>query len=154
MFNSDLDSRLGLFDAILVEKSDKCSVIEEKTQSGYARLNLSFTNPCITFKKLDDNRLGYFKQKNTADGLMIEMTPEKCRLHIFELKKTIDISSLEKMLKQFKGAYLNALAIAGYLGITYDQVLLYCGYRYDKLSQASDEYPLNQESGEADHCIA
>lgn len=101
------------------------------------RISLTLKYPCIMFRDVDENCLNYFQCKNTADCVVFgQKDINNWALHIFEMKKTVKTKEWEKIQRQFKGAYYNALAIAGFLGIIeyIKETKFYICYKNDGIS--------------------
>lgn len=69
-------------------------------------------------------------------------------MHIIECKRTVKNKEWNHIKEQFKGAFLNALAISGYLGINIDMnnVKLYTALRNDKLNEYLKSNPIELKS--------
>lgn len=118
MFGEALEKKIKELDNHLVSYSNEELSFEEKQKEGKMKIKLELRNPCIMFRDLDENCLGYFDNRKTADCIVFEKKEEDVwALHIFEMKKQVKTKEWEKIRIQFKGAYYNALALAGYLGV-------------------------------------
>lgn len=127
-----------------VQFSDTMLIIEETKEDGKAKLDISLTHPSVAFKKVDENKLPYISHLKCADNIIFEYNKEKWELHIFEFKKTVKLKNWISIKEQFKGAILNALSLAGFLGITFDleNVKLYTGFRKCKIEKALKTNPV------------
>lgn len=152
MFDNDLQQRIEILDKNLISVSSKELLLEEINKSGKTELKININNPCILFKKLEEYKLGYFNSfcPNCADYIFFEYCKDydTWKLHIVELKKTVRIKEWKKIKEQFKGAILNSLALAGYLGvhIEWNNILLYTGLRNDKINNSNDVYSIRVPS--------
>lgn len=137
MFGDALEKRIRKLDKHLVSFSDKQLYFEEKQKAGKMKIMLELQNPSIMFRDLDENCLGYFQSKKTADCIVFEQrNKDAWVLHIFEMKRQVKTKEWEKIKAQFKGAYYNALAVAGYLGIEpfLQEIKLYTCFRNDRMN--------------------
>ncbi|SET36981.1 hypothetical protein [[Clostridium] polysaccharolyticum] len=138
MFEDALEKRIKELDEHLVSYSDKELSFREKQKDGKMEFVLKLSYPCILFRDVDENCLKYFKSKKTADCIMFEQKDSKTwALHIFEMKATVKSKEWGKIREQFRGAYYNALAIAGYLGIEsyIKETKLYTCFQKDKITE-------------------
>lgn len=136
MFESAIEKRIKELDEHLVHCSNEKLVFQEKQKDGQMEIALLLSNPCVMFRDVDENSLNYFKCKKTADCIVFEQkVGDDWALHIFEMKRTVKAKEWAKIQEQFKGAYYNALAIAGFLGIEdrINDIRLYTCYSNDKL---------------------
>jgi len=137
MFDEEIKKKISFLkiDKDCIEQSDKMIELKETQKQGEVNLNLEVNNPCIAFKKLDDNIFQYLKCGECADDIIFEKSDNTWILHIIEFKRTVKSDEWIKVKSQFKGAFLNAIVIAGYLGIkiNMDNIKLYTGFRNDKI---------------------
>lgn len=119
-------------------------MIEETTESGSAQLKIKVKNPCICFNQIENNQWNYIEYKKVSDGLIFENIKGKYKLHIFELKKTMQSAHWQKTKQQWGGSLLYALLISGLLGIKIDinNIQLYIGYRNDKINEQKETNPV------------
>lgn len=144
-FQEELRKRLDMLDSAVVHISDKELKLVEKRSEGSAELNLTLHSPCILFEKLEDKKLKYFKNEKCADYIMYEKKEDEWYLHIFELKRSIGSSEWDKIKAQFAGALQNAEALAGFLGISINEVRVYSAYRNDKLNDFANPIKLHNK---------
>lgn len=149
LFTKEVDRRIGLLHSENIDTSDKSIIIKETVTEGRAEIILELENPCIGFKKLAECRLRYFQCQQCADYVLFELVNNAWYLHIFELKRSVTSSSWNKAKQQFLGGLLNALCIAGYLGITIksENVKIYTCYRNDKIAEPSEPIELRVKIG-------
>lgn len=105
MFDVELTKRINLLEKTKVEQSNKTIDIQEMDSSGKGIVKLSVNNPCLSFKKMDKNCLGYFKCKNTADGLVFEYKDGTWYTHIFELKSNLSSDDFKKACRQLSYSF-------------------------------------------------
>ncbi len=142
MFDDTIQKRINELDERLVNYSDKELMFQERQSEGKMKIILELSNPCVMFRDVDENCLNYFKCKKTADCIVFEQkTNCNWALHIFEMKRTVKSKEWAKIQEQFKGAYYNALSIAGFLGINdvINETKLYTCFLNDKMSVDSLE---------------
>ncbi|MCL6455145.1 MAG: hypothetical protein K6T78_16190 [Alicyclobacillus sp.] len=108
-------------------------IVEEKSDSGRACIHVGVQHLCLCFHQIDKKRFEYVKEQRCADSVVMEIPPDNpWRLHIFELKKKIGHNNLIQIMKQFQGAFLRALALAGILDLGKpDSIICYAGFRED-----------------------
>jgi hypothetical protein len=138
MFPETVEHRLSFLDKNLCEQSEEKFVIVEKTKNGKAELHVSLQDAAICFKKIDKKTWPYLTCKKCADSVVFQYTGGKWALHIFEFKTTVRRDDWEIMQKQFDGAFLNALVMAGFLKIDIDNTTVHSCYRNDKLSKPKE----------------
>lgn len=143
MFQEKLQKKLAIFEVgekKPVQVSDKSFYLTEKGE-GEAKLKINLSSPCILVRDLEKRKLQYFKNKKCADYVIFESNNESWRVHIFELKRTVDEKEWSDKIKlQFAGALQNVLALAGVLGISLelDNLVLYTAYRNDKINNPAN----------------
>ncbi len=140
-FSEEIQKRIDLLRQECIDDSDKQLILTEKSEPGAAELQLDLQYRCILFKNLDKHKLGYFKNEKCADYIVFENREKSWTLHIFELKRTVTGRKWENEIKdQFRGAMQNALAIAGFMGISIElsQIRLYTAYRNDKINDVAN----------------
>lgn len=140
MFQEDVQKRLELLDSGAIDVSSMQMHLTEKTDAGYADLQLELYSPCILFRNLEKKKLQYFKNQKCSDYVMFEYTKEQWFLHIFELKRSIGKNEWIQVKKQFMGALQNALALAGVLNIKIklEHVYVYTVFRNDKFKNMAN----------------
>lgn len=154
MFQGEIQKRLDLLDANLVLTSNSQLHLQENNEEGKADLTLNLQNPCIMFKNLERKKLGYFKNAVCADYVLYEHCENIWKVHIFEMKRTINKKHWLHMKEQFKGAMQNALAIAGFLGIEMgvEDVYCYSAFRNDKLNDYTNPAKLRYQMHNHSRC--
>lgn len=138
MFEDALKKRIEELDEHLVSYSKDKLSFHERQKDGAMEVTLNLAHPCIMFRDLDEHCLSYFKSKKTADCIVFERKDlEAWVLHIFKMKKTVKVKEWKKIYEQFKGAFYNALALAGFLGIelALQETKLYTCYQVDKIKE-------------------
>ena len=151
-FDKDLENRICCFDKNSIDVSSQEIHIVEDKRGGEADITLKLNNPCIGFKKLEEKKCLYFDCNNAADCLLFECksclkSDRKWNLHIFELKKTVKSKEWHHIKIQFLGALLNAMCLAGFMGISIDKqnVFLYTAYQNDKIKDTTNPLELRAQ---------
>jgi hypothetical protein len=137
MLPDEVEVRLREIGSSFFERSDVPNskfTLEEKEPEGKAKVYLYLSNDSIFFNQADNMRFNWIKEQKCADHIVFEHCGESYILHIFELKTTIKIQEWLHIQKQFKGACLRALAIAGFLNIKISDVIVYSCYREERIS--------------------
>lgn len=131
MFNNAIKKRIEFIKKDCIQMSNSEIILEETKESGKAKLKINVKNPCIAFKCLDDNKLPYISWLKCADDIVFEERDGTWILHIIEFKSKVTAKRWQHIKEQFKGAILNSLSIAGYLGINFDMndIKLYTGFK-------------------------
>ena len=159
--DKDLEKRIACFDKNAIDISNQEIHIIEDKRGGEADITLKLANPCIGFKKLEDKKCHYFDCNNAADYLLFERKQyskidciyekerlkEEWKLHIFELKKTVKSKEWCHIKVQFLGALLNAMCLAGFMGISIDKqnIFLYTAYQNDKIKDTTNPLDLRAQ---------
>jgi hypothetical protein len=138
VFSQRTNERLKLFENQLVEVSNTGVEIEEKIESGYAKVKINCDNRIVVFKNMEKKRLQNLKCKNCADYIIFEETEDGITVHILEMKRTVKEKEWEHIKKQFLGAVLNSYALAGVLETEIDErrIQFYTCYRRDLINSS------------------
>jgi hypothetical protein len=147
MFPKKVAQRLSCLDCKLYKQSDKKFSITETIKDGEAELHVNLRNAAIHFENVDERRWPYLTHKNCADAIVFQYADGRWILHIFELKRTIRSDSWKAMQKQFDGAFLNALVMAGFLKIDIDDITVYSCFREDKLTKPKESIEVRNATG-------
>lgn len=145
LFSQKVQKRIELLQQDYVEISDKQFILTEKNEEGVAELCIETHYPGVLFRNLEKKKLEYFKNNKCADYILFENRGKSWILHVFELKRTVTDSKWEEVIKnQFRGAMQNALAIAGFMGISIkpSQIRLYTAYRIDRIDNEANPVKL------------
>lgn len=136
----ELDSRLSW---ALDCKMDTRIEIAEPEKTGKGRVVFTSSNQCIHLPLAGDS-ITWLKVRNAgsmklnpdscADGLFIELTGVSARIHIVELKKTVNLGKWDDIKSQFAGMVKQGLALVGVLGISVTEFVLYTAYWKDDLT--------------------
>ncbi|WP_099191964.1 hypothetical protein [Tepidibacter mesophilus] len=142
MINLNFDDRLNLLNLSnkVVVSSDEF-IIEEKEKSGKSKLKCKVSDYTVAFLNADKYIFEYLKDRKCADAIILQRNDKGLwKVKIIEFKKTINIRTLSKSLKQFKGAVSNVLAISGLLGIeSFENIEFYSAFREEKISNIKNE---------------
>lgn len=90
MYNQEIVGKLDLIEPELIIHSENEFIIKETKADGRAELKCKVSNPVISFLKLKDHKLNYFKCKKSADCIIIEEnSPNNWIVHVIEFKRTV-----------------------------------------------------------------
>ncbi|MDE7201695.1 MAG: hypothetical protein K2O91_07280 [Lachnospiraceae bacterium] len=138
MFQAGLQERSLLIEPGLVQRSNTSLHLTEKGE-GQADLEVRLISECILIRNHENNKMQYFINKKCADYVMFESIDDIWRVHIFEMKKTVNEEKWENEIKhQFHGAMQNALAFSGVLGVEIADIVLHTVYRNDKINDMAN----------------
>lgn len=123
----------------------------EKQAEGHAKIDVVASNSCAHLG-MDKNVFPILSNQRCADHIVFEYVSadNTWNLHIVELTKSISNSIWQtKLCQQYDGALLNALAIAGVLGIELNlsHVKVYSGFRNNKSLDGSSPVELRAPLG-------
>jgi hypothetical protein len=133
----DYKLRLTEIEELLIEQSENEFILTEEGE-GEAKISVVLSRPSLLLCKIDRWKFSWLKRKKCADYAVLEKHDGYWVLHIFELKKTVDLKEWMRMCEQFAGAYLRAEAVAGFVRVTISGVKVYPCYRNDKFGSSSD----------------
>lgn len=142
MFPEHINEKIRFFnkDKFTVVMAGEKTHVEEKSKTGTAHLECTCNKDSLVILQPEQNVLPLLDEKikgatSCADVFIFEKCDEnKYLLHIIEFKKTVNTSTFAKSMRQFTMGLYNARAIAGFLGIVIDRIILYSGYRKDTIS--------------------
>lgn len=138
----DFSTRLSWFDANHYQYGYRV-IVTEPAEEGKAEVTFVSSKKLLSVKTTEKNALVYIKFRKVADGTVLEFINEfEAFLHIVECKKTIKEKSWSHVIKQFQGGLINAMALAGVIGVQIRQVTFYTAYREDKLSAMGTSNPV------------
>jgi hypothetical protein len=115
-------------------------LIQEMEKQGRMNLFVTVAGECLKIANLSRHKdFTVLKNKRCADCILWEKMGNKCyRLHLFEMKMTMDTNNWAKVKAQYHGAFLRSLMITGLLGVSIDPCIhLHTVFHRDKFS--SDE---------------
>jgi hypothetical protein len=138
MFPEAVNARLSYLDKNLYAQSDKELTIVETQKGGEAAVHLDLNHPAVQFKEVDKHRWDYLAKRKCADSVVFQYAAGRWTLHIFEIKTTVGYRDWENMQSQCDGAFLNALAMAGFLGIDIANITVHSCFRKDKLNHPTE----------------
>jgi hypothetical protein len=124
-------------------------IVKETAEDGEAHLTLRFSQEAVLFQ-YKPNIQFVFANRKRADGIIFLPDGKgKWNLLLIELKRSIGNSTWELIKKQWHGAWLHAIALAGVLEITLTgRVKVMAGYRQAKLGDENAD-PILLKSGGA-----
>ena len=119
--------------------SDKNAVVPlvEEEEEGAATLKSRFENNAVVFHFPEKRTLPYLdshkKACQCADKFIFIKNSEngKWQLHILEFKKSIRYNKWKKIREQFQYGIMNARALAAFLNMEIDGIILETAYRND-----------------------
>lgn len=137
-----VQENLQFFDKEKYEKIEgygQCC-FSEKSKDGKATLICHLNKDAIAIKEPDKNVLTYLSTekgvRSCPDGfLFVKDEEEKWTLYVIEFKKTLNTSTYDKSKWQFKMGIHNARAIAAFLGIDIQDIVLCSSYREETISE-------------------
>ncbi|MBF0262025.1 MAG: hypothetical protein HQL97_09360 [Magnetococcales bacterium] len=134
----NLEERIKVLNSDHFTDSAQKIVLKEDEPGGSCTLELRVTRRCLALHKADERKIGFLKNQQVADCIVIELEEGNAyALHVFELKKTIRRASWEKILSQFEGAFHNALGLLGVLGLaTPERIVFHAAYCNNQLDSA------------------
>ena len=151
MFSEEIERMIRYLkkDNSCIEISKESILLEERSKGGEAKLYLIINSPCIAFKQVDNNKNSYFDYKRCADNMIFQNVNNTWFLHIIEFKRTVKSDEWKKIKEQFLGCLLNAIGMAGYLGINidYENIKLYTCFRNDKIKNQRIASPIELRGG-------
>ena len=108
-------------------------LVEETEPDGEMKLFVKATEKCSLVGLQKNDYFALLCNRKCADGILWEDLGNHCyRLHIFELKKKIKVSSWIRVKQQYHGAFLRCRMLAGLLGATIDShICLYSTFHED-----------------------
>ena len=121
---------------IVSERDEVISIIEEESE-GAATLRSKFEDEAVVFHFPEKRTLPYLdankKACQCADKFIFirHVNNEKWQLHILEFKKSIKYDKWKKIKNQFKYGVMNARALAAFLNMEIDGIVLETAYRND-----------------------
>lgn len=132
--------------------------IEEEQDEGKATLKSCFEKDAIVFHYPEKNTLPYLDSEKgcckCADKFLFIKNDEnkKWKLHILEFKKSIKYDKWKKARNQFKYGIMNARALAAFLNLEIDEIVLETAYRNEwnpfEKSSSSTEMRKRNSAGE------
>lgn len=138
---------LSLFEGnkyIIAEANETCT-LTEKNESGSVTLNCTVLEDSLILTSPEHNVLPYLDgnkkgARACADVFIYEKIKNsgKWVVHIIEFKKTINVSTIDKSKWQFIMGIYNARAVAGFLGIELEKIVLHSGFRNDAIINTKD----------------
>ncbi len=145
-----LKKNLDLFRAeeytVVSDQNAVVPLIEEE-EEGAATLKSRFEDNAVVFHFPEKRTLPYLdshkKACQCADKFIFIQNSEngKWQLHILEFKKSIKHDKWKKIRKQFQYGIMNARALAAFLNIEIDGIVLETAYRNDWILRNAPHYP-------------
>lgn len=129
--------------------SDKNAVVPlvEEEEEGAATLKSRFENNAVVFHFPEKRTLPYLdshkKACQCADKFIFIQNSEngKWQLHILEFKKSIRYNKWKKIREQFQYGIMNARALAAFLNMEIDGIILETAYRNDWIPRSGSYSP-------------
>lgn len=129
-------SEMNIYENICttVSEARKKVYLTVSSSEGKAELTVELSKPALAFKKLNEKRLKYFNCQNSADHILFLVTDVGWELHVIEMKRTVTPSKWLLIKEQFKGAMLNGICLAAFLGIKIIKINLYTAFRNNEVN--------------------
>lgn len=142
MFGPHMMRTLEFFDSkkYILAEANETKLLQETKKEGAVNLRCTLSSDSLILHEADKNVLPYLDggikgAKECADVFIYaKEDKEEWTLHLIEFKKTINTSTLAKSRRQFVMGIRNARAVAAFLGIRIDDIILYSGYRKDEIT--------------------
>ena len=121
---------------IVIDRDKKIHIIETE-EEGEANLESYFEEDALIFHYPERRTLPYLDAKKKAcqcaDKFIFikKSVNDRWQLHILEFKKSIKYDKWKKTRNQFKYGIMNARALAAFLNIEIDEIILETAYRND-----------------------
>jgi len=116
------------------EKKSNIIIIDEMNEKGKAELTVTFPNiTTVAYYKLcqeTSSWLNFANNSSCADGIIIGIeSNKKAKIYIIELKSKMSAAKWSKVLNQFRGSILRAIAFCNTIGIQeIEEVSLYTSF--------------------------
>jgi len=129
--------------------------IEEKQGDGrgggVGTITLQVHSPCLCVR-VPAEPIRWLSTKSCGDSIIFEFNHNIVHLHLLEMKSRITLNTWQKAKVQIHGAYLNALAMSGVLGIgDFGSVTVHIAYKEDSLHSNFNATPVVLKVGLGDH---
>ena len=116
--------------------------VVETDPGGAGTFRFNVDNECLCIR-LPEKAVRWMKEEDCADGAIFEFSPGGLRLHLVELKSTINSAKVIKLKKQFYGAYYNACFIATLLNLgPITEVILHVAYTRERFGNIQTTAPV------------
>ncbi|KAF5087258.1 hypothetical protein DSECCO2_48150 [anaerobic digester metagenome] len=110
-------------------------LLKEMCDSGKSELKIKITGDNLCIQDFDNRgKCNFVRPDKTigmnrsVDHLIFRKTDDQWELHLIEMKSSIKNRKWIEVKQKFRASYLNAKAIAAFIGITIDKVILYTTY--------------------------
>jgi hypothetical protein len=111
-------SCLHLFNNHWVSEASGSIIVTEKEPSGASKALFKTDLPCVIVRSgRHPPLLWALTQRKCADGAFFLFDKGEAQLHIVELKSKVTLATWAKVVEQFEGMFLTALAIARLLQV-------------------------------------
>ena len=118
-------------------------ILDEKENDGKVKLELKSKNNLFAISLSHKDKIKIFKNQKVADWVVLEFLNEnEVYLHLLELKRTITISSWQKIKEQLKGAYEHSFLLKGLFNYKIKEIFCYSAYVNDNLSLQNTTNPI------------
>ncbi|MBC7907680.1 MAG: hypothetical protein H7Y60_13185 [Rhodospirillaceae bacterium] len=112
--------------------------VEETAREGKGVVSFDLTSPCLRLK-VGEKPIAWLAEQRCADGLILELSNGRLRVHIIELKKIVRAVTWASIQEQFAGMLRNALAVIGVAGLPeMFEVVFYTAFTQDEVSATPD----------------
>lgn len=139
------DDIIGRLDRNL-RMADVVIRVTETAEDGAGTLSLTMRERSLGLRL--KRTIPWLSERKCADGIVFEFLPERLVLHLVELKKQIKLDEWNKMRDQIRGAYHNALAVAGVLELaSIDEIRVHVAYTTDLVTARESAVPSSLKQG-------
>ena len=114
--------------------------VTETAAEGAGTLTLTMRTHSLAVRLKDT--IPWLVERKCGDAIVLEFFPDRLVAHLVELKSTVGDRKFEDAVSQFRGAYHNALAIAGVLELTKpDEIRCHVAFKVDRVSPVGNASP-------------
>lgn len=142
-----IDEKLKLFrdKEYKILQTNEETDLQEKSREGSVMIRCRVCQESIILTNPEQNVLPYLDAhkkgaRSCADVCIytLDRNTGKWDLHVMEFKKVINTDSMGKSKWQFIMGICNARAIAAFLGMDLQNIILYSGYRTERISDLEE----------------
>jgi hypothetical protein len=112
--------------------------VKEVKSAGAGACNFTSESAVLFIKAKDSAPIVWaLKNRKCAEAAFLTIDDEgKCHLHIVEMKSSLSSGDFRKVIEQWRGMYLSALAVLGVIKMDHPvQVRAYIAFRNDRVAQ-------------------
>jgi hypothetical protein len=120
--------------------------VTETAEDGAGTLSLTMRAKSLAVRL--HRTIPWLSEGKCADAIVFEFLPERLIIHVIELKKQVKLDTWRDMRRQLRGAFHNALALAGVLQITsIDEIQIHVAYTADLVTARESAVPSSLKQG-------